>query len=72
MEELTGKQIKARAYYSKNAEKIKAQKRDGYSKSVSRIVTPKVKPSLTLKVIDKRKHNPKPKYAVAQSFVINT
>lgn len=71
MEQLTDKQIKARAYYAKNAEKIKAQKRESYSKSVSRTVKPKVKPSLPLKVIEKRKANPNPKYKTSQAFVIS-
>lgn len=72
MEKLTDKQIKARAYYAANAEKIKAQKRDSYSKAVSQTVTPKVKPSLPLKVIEKRKANPNPKYKTSQAFVIST
>ncbi len=71
MEQLTDKQIKARAYYAKNAEKIKAQKRESYRKSVSRTVKPKVKKDLSLKVIEKRKNNPNPKYQTSQAFVIN-
>jgi hypothetical protein len=46
MEALTDKQLYARAYYAKNAEKIKAQKRDSYNNTVNRIVTPKSKSPL--------------------------
>jgi hypothetical protein len=55
MEKLTDKQIKARAYYAKNAEKIKAQKRDSYNNTVNRIITPKSKSLLTIKVTEKAK-----------------
>jgi hypothetical protein len=72
MEQLTDKQIKARAYYAANAEKIKAQKREIYNQALSRVVKPKVKPSLPIKVTEKRKTNPKPKYKTSQAFVIST
>lgn len=44
MDNLTDKQIKARAYYAKNAEKIKAQKREAYKNSTGKkmVAKPKV------------------------------
>ncbi|MFT5852144.1 MAG: hypothetical protein ACI87J_002120 [Colwellia sp.] len=44
MDELTDKQKHARAYYAKNAEKIKAQKREAYNNSTGKktVIKPKI------------------------------
>jgi len=47
MENLTDKQIKARAYYAKNAKKINAQKRKAYKKTAKANKKSPIKPAVT-------------------------
>ena len=63
MEQLTEKQIKARAYYAENAEKIKQQKRDEYRGGNKKIKpTSATKKPLNIKPISvKPKSDVKPK-----------